>query len=560
MGSSDNAIYEIMEEDGSSGIDLDKLEEVLEAEIDEDLTDLAGILEDREHIGSPDALGETVMNVVWEQFMTQIAAVSGVDFIEENGGMTLDLSDDAHIQTAENFAKNKIARHNTEIDYQKRHDEWEAQFQHDEKGDRVVDTHHRGKDTAYKLQAGARADYDKGRPKGSGTAATDMDHTISAAEIIRDPEAAAHLTHEEKVAFANSDVNLNLMDSAANQSKGDMKMEEWLERERGGEKPSERFDIDEAQLREKDKLAREEYEKLKEEGRQRSIETGRTSQRQELFRIGGKALRTAFMTVLASLVREVFGKLVLWLKSAGRDLHTLSEYIKAAIRSFIDKFKGLLVDVSTSVLTTIAVAIIGPIVGVVRKAVTMLKQGWKSLKEAVQYLRDPSNRGRPLRDLLPEIGKIVIAGLSGIGAIVLGEFIEDILMAFPFMAVNIPMLGTPANLVGMLLGAIISGVVGAIALNLIDKLTAKRRAADNQIAQIDKKNEILQKQTKLMSVKAVKLRKTKAQVGEGVIKRHMATAEEIRKVEGEISESDETMDAEEENKKISDELDRLLQL
>lgn len=186
MDANDYAIYDAMEQEDGLDIDLDELEGRLEAEIDGDLTDLGGIIEEREHINNPDALGETVMNVVWEQFMNQVATIAGTDFIAENGDMKLDLRDEAHIQTTENFAKGKIATHNTEIDYQKRHDEWEAKFQHDDSGARIVNTRYRGKDTAYKLQDGARADYDNGRPKGSDTAATNMDHVISAAEIIRD--------------------------------------------------------------------------------------------------------------------------------------------------------------------------------------------------------------------------------------------------------------------------------------------------------------------------------------------------------------------------------------
>ena len=38
---------------------------------------------------------ETVMNVVWEQFLNQIAVTAGEDFIRENRGLTLDLSNDA---------------------------------------------------------------------------------------------------------------------------------------------------------------------------------------------------------------------------------------------------------------------------------------------------------------------------------------------------------------------------------------------------------------------------------------------------------------------------------
>ncbi len=56
-----------------------------------------------------------------------------------------------------------------------------------------------------------------------------MDHTVSAAEIIRDPAANAHMTKDEQIAFANSDANLNEMDSSLNRSKGDKSMTDWLD-------------------------------------------------------------------------------------------------------------------------------------------------------------------------------------------------------------------------------------------------------------------------------------------------------------------------------------------
>ena len=82
---------------------------------------------------------------------------------------------------------------------------------------------------------GARDAFDKGRPKGSKV--EHEDHTVSVGERIRDPEANAHLSKEEQIASANSEANLNPLDSAANESKGDHKMENWLNSERNGEKP-----------------------------------------------------------------------------------------------------------------------------------------------------------------------------------------------------------------------------------------------------------------------------------------------------------------------------------
>ena len=504
----ENAVLDAMDFEAKE-VSLDELEQSLETELEEQFEDLTFLQEEREHINNPDHLGETILNVVWEQFMNQVATTAGEDFIKENRGLHLDLRKEAHIQTTENFAEGKIAKHNTEIDYQQRYDDWQSNFVKDENGNVVTHQTRAGKEEAT-LVKGARKAFDDGRPTGSAEKHTDMDHTVSAAEIIRDPAANAHMTKDEQIAFANSDANLNEMDSSLNRSKGDMSMTDWLDNPNSkGQKPNEIFDIsaeDDAKLRQKDAEARNEYEKQKKEAEQKSIEAGKKSQKEEAFRIGGKALRTALMAILAALAKEVIGKLVLWLKSAEKSLNTLLEHIKMAIRSFVGKLKGLLISTSDSVITTIVTSIVGPVVGTVKKVFTLLKQGWQSLKEAVQYLRKPENRGKPLSNLLPQVGIIVVTGLSGIGAIVLGEFIEKGLVALlPGLGVNIPILGSPANLIGMLMGAIVCGVIGAIAINLINKYVARQQKNANLDAQIDKKNEILQTQDKLIEVKVQKM-------------------------------------------------------
>ena len=525
-------------------VELDDLEQILQSELEEKFDDLDCLQSEREHINNPDHLGEVVMNVVWEQFTNQIAAAGVDDFIAENGGLTLDLSSEAHIQTTENFAEGKIASHNTKIDYQQRYDDWQNNFQRNEDGsikttvDRrsgeekaVLRVLNKKKDPAgqnYNTNYDAREYIDKGRPKGSKT--VHKDHTIAAAEIIRDAEANAHLSRDEQASFANSEVNLVDLDSRANESKQDSRMTDWLDSERNGQKPAERFPIDEDELRQRDQAAREEYEKQKKEGEKRSIEAGKQSQKEEFYRIGKSALRTAFMTLLATLLKEIISKLIHWLKSADKNLSTLIEHIKLAIKSFISKLKGLLVNTAESTVGMIATSIIGPVVGTIKKTVSLLKQGWKSLREAVQFLRKPENKGKPLSYLLPQVGIIVISGLTGIGAVALGEFIEKALMGVPFLDIDIPLLGSPANLIGMLMGAIVCGIIGAIAINLINKYVAKQQKADNLDAQIDKKNEILAVQDELIDVKEQKFNQTQQKTIQEITTRHKEASTQLLEI------------------------------
>lgn len=133
MNSNENALSLYNDYD-SSDLNFDELEASIDADLENSLVDLELLKEDREKIGNPASLSETVMNVVWEQFLNQVGAVAGEEFIRENRGLTLDLSNDAHIQTTENFEKGKISGHNSSIDYQKRYNDWQNKFQRNEDG------------------------------------------------------------------------------------------------------------------------------------------------------------------------------------------------------------------------------------------------------------------------------------------------------------------------------------------------------------------------------------------------------------------------------------------
>lgn len=64
--------------------DFDELEKALEQELDAKTLDLELATKDREKIGNPESLAETVGNVVWEQFINQVASITGDDFKKEN--------------------------------------------------------------------------------------------------------------------------------------------------------------------------------------------------------------------------------------------------------------------------------------------------------------------------------------------------------------------------------------------------------------------------------------------------------------------------------------------
>ncbi|WP_315453128.1 hypothetical protein [uncultured Selenomonas sp.] len=548
MNDKENAITTVNEYEQES-FDLDALEQKLEEEIGDHLSSLEQLKEEHKLIGNPDGIGAVVLNSVWEQFINQVGVVAGEDFIEANRGLTLDLRAEAHIQTTDNFVHGKIASHNAYIDYQNRYDETRQDFQTDpttETNDytrynedtKVVEKYDpRAKEwkTQFKSNKELRATWDN-RPKAKKdgndskrSRNVHIDHIIPIAEQARDMEAAAHIDKEDRITFANSDVNLQDLDAGANCSKSDLPTEKWLEmKDENGKKPDERFPIDKEKMLENDKKAREEYEEMKEKGKQASIETGKKSQREEAFRIGGKAVRAAVTALLAELVRNIIAKLIQWIRSGEKNFSSFFVHLKEALYQFLGNMKKHVLTVGDSVLTTIATAIFGPIVGMVKKVWMLLKQGARSIKQAIDYLRNPENKGKSTSILLLEVSKIVTAGVVGIGAIVLGEMIEKSLLTIPVLAIEIPLFGSIASILGMFSGALVSGIVGALVVNMIDKLVAKKRSADSREFQISKRNEIIIVQGKMRDISAEQLARKKEQVTSSISERHAEMSKAMR--------------------------------
>jgi hypothetical protein len=534
---SENAVQNKVRVDFTEDMELHEIEGLFSAQLETEFEGLSFLEEERKKIGCPDSMGKVVMDVAWEQLMSNIAVKAGEDFIKDNRGFTLDLRNEAHVQTTENFTNGKIATHNDKINYQQRFDEWQDNFQRNDDGTIKTNAdnpnYNGNKPDQQILRKDARVPFDNDRPKGSKS--VHKDHTIPVAEIIRDPKANAHLEKQDQINFANSEINLGDLEASANASKQDLPMNEWLDSERNGEKPADRFDIDDAELRERERVAREEYERVTEAGKQKSIETGKQSQNEEALRITNKALRAVIMQLLAEFVKEIIKKLIQWLKNSSKSINTLLESIKLAITNFVSNLNKHLFNSATTVLTTVATAIFGPIVRTVRRVITMLKQGVKSLKEVFSYLKNPTNKKKPVSVLLLEVSKIVVVGASAVGTLALGEVIEKGLMTIPVFAFEIPLLGSLASLVGLLLGGLIMGIIGAIIINLIDKLIIKKLKAESTKEIIEKKNTIIGVQEKQMVVAEAITKNTKTTAFKEIKERHELVKQKIETAEKAIS-------------------------
>lgn len=539
--------------------ELLQLESSLESNLKDVIEHIDQLDIDREKLQNNEYLQESIENIVWEQVQLQVAAQIGEEFIIDNHDQTLDLRKEAHIQTAENFEKGKFITHNADRSiYEDRYKDWQEKFERDEFGNIRTHTTRSGK-TVNTIKKDAREFLDKNRPKGSKEKGTDMDHTISAGEIIRDSKVNAFMEEDQQYAFANSDINLNEMRASVNRAKGSKSVPEYLDYPNSkGQYPKDNqnlTELEEKQMREKYKLAKDDLDKKKDEAEKRAIQSGKKSRRDEALKVSGKALKAALLQLLSEFLRELIKKFISWLKDTERNLSTFIEKIKEAIISFVNNLSNHLLNIGKSVITMIASAIVGPVINTFLKAWTFIHQGWKSLKEAIDYLNNPDNKEKSVQIMILEVGKIVVAGLSATGAIVLGETLGASLTAsFPVLAISIPLLGTIGGLIGTFMGATLSGIIGAFVLRMIDQQIVNKQITELSSKKIDQKNEMLVIKDQLLDVKSIKLQVEKDSVINTIKERHDMAASMMKEKLSDIFEES-TRD----DKSDFDEIDSLLQ-
>lgn len=490
------------------------LKSTLQVELNDILDELSSIEEDREKLQNNQYLEEAIQDIIWDQVQNQLAVQIGEEFIKDNNGQKLDLRKDAHIQTTENFEKGKFASHNREFNYQERYDKWQDNFTTNKKGERV-------------LKKEARQFFDKGRDMGS--AAVHKDHTVSIKEQLNDIEMAAFFSKEQVKEFANSSKNLHDLDASANKSKNDKTMTEFLNSERNGLKPEERFNIDRKQLEKDDKEAREELKNRKDENKNIAIQSGKKSRRKEALKVTGKALKAAVLQLLTEFLREIVKKFISWLGEREKNFGNFIAKVKEAITNFITNLSHHVLGVGQSMVTMLATSIIGPVVGTFMQVWTFIQQGWRSLTDAIDYLKNPENKNKSTSVKMLEIGKIIVAGVTAAGAIVLSSAIGATLLSiFPPLGVEIPLLGSLSGLIGTFMGATVAGIAGAFVLKLIDQMIVDKQLDELTNKKIDKYNNKLIVQDQMNAVGMALVQVDKMESLSQMEDRHHQAAEIMR--------------------------------
>lgn len=512
--------------------DIEQREMQLESELTEELKQLEFLEEERKQIGNPDSLGKVVLDEVYKQFANQVG---------------LEMTNETLIQK-----------------YNREHPE-----SYDEVSKKVLQDP-KYKETKEKLNEqktnGGVKDGYTGKTL-SGNDSMNVDHTVSRKEIYENQRRMqAGLSTES---LANKSENLVATNENLNKSMSDTPKKEYVEKreirendlkaqnERAKQKIDEsnmtpaqkkaekekldkalqnKLDMDDDLVLEADKNARKAINK----------EIRKEGTKQVTKKAGADALKTMAVTALFDFAKEVMNALVRFFKEKHKSFKLFLEEMKKALTHMLEKIKGYLKQGASMFLGAVVSEIFGPIVSVFKKLASMIKQGVTTLIDSVKFLLDKNNKNMPLSEKIAHVGKIIIGGAVGFGALGLGAVFTNLLEKIPIFLTPIPLMEMSiGGLVGGFLASLVCGLIGAIALNAIDKWIAKRQKSQNTISKIEQNNKILDTQNQLVELQLEKVDATKFVVAKGVMERHTEFVEENSDIDDILNEetSNEKFDA-----------------
>lgn len=543
--SSKQNFYEI---DNAEEFDFDELEASLEAKLESDLADYEFLEVEKEKIGNPDAFGKVISDEIWKQFANQIG-------LEQTNETLIQKYDREHPETYEVVGKEVI----NDPKFTKAKNEIQE-----------------------KQQAGKLIDAYTGKKIKKNDATANLDHVEARKEIYDNPRRKqANLTTKE---LANKPENLQPTNDSLNKSKQDSSIneyiaqrekrkEEWIKntekvnkkidesnmspaekkaaKAKNNKRLQDKLDADDEKMKAADKKARDAINK--------DIAIGATKQ------VGKKAATDALKQMaseaLVALLKEIMNGIVRFFKSQAKSFKIFLEEMKKAIHNFFSKITSFLKTGAKSMLGTIVSEIFGPIVSTFKKLASFIKQGIVTVWDAIKYLKDGKHKNESLGIKVAQVGKIIVGGLVAGGAILIGETFEKYLLTVPGMQIEIPLIGTLANIIGLFLASLVTGIIGAIVLNLIDKFIARKLKSNIEEKKIDTANKILKTQKYLEEIAKKNNEKLKNDVNVSINYRHEQATEMMKEVVKKITNykiNAEEKEISSDNDKEFDDMDKIL--
>ncbi|WP_314794649.1 hypothetical protein [Gemella sanguinis] len=506
LNSNDISTDEIIE-----AFDLDELEEKLDDQLSEEFLELEFLEEEKKKIGNPDALGKVILDEIWTQFGNQI----GLDMTNETLNQKYDREHQG--ESYDDIAKDIMK----DSKYKKAN----KAMKEKQKLGKLQDEY-----TGKNIHRNDKAN---------------LDHVVSRKELYENARRRQAGISTKKL--ANKDENLKATNESLNKSKKEKSVDTYIanrkSRERDLIKQNERANkkIDESNMSDIEKRKSKEINnkrlqnKLDADDKRMKLhdKNARNAINKEILKgvatetakkAGKDALKQMAVAALFSLLKEVMNGFIRFLKSKTISFSNFIKELKQSIKSFFKKISNILHVGATSALGTIVTEIFGPIVSLFKKIGSLIKVGISSLIDAIKYLKAKENRDKPFSIKVAQVGKIITAGLVAGGAIILGEVFEKLLLTVPGMQVELPLIGSLANVIGMFLASLLTGLVGAIVINLIDKFIAKKQKAYAQATIVEKGNAVIEKQHQIRIVNEVLLERDKGNAQSNIMGRHQEAA------------------------------------
>ena len=464
----------------SENLNYDELEELLEQQFTMEFSNLEKLEVECKEISSPDKLGDVILDEIWNQFSNQIGLDMTSDTLLKQYNDNKDRPKEYTKKIGEDILKDK------------RYTAANKAMKEKQKLGNLKDEY-----TGKTLKVNEKAN---------------LDHVVARKQIFENPwRKIADINTED---LANKSENFAATNESLNKSKGAKSNSEYIKNRELREKElrnqvqraNEKIDkknISDAEKRNlkaenekrlNDKLAADSKKMLKAEKTAKKAinkDIAKKASVRMANKAGKDAVKAMFVAALFGMLKEIMKALVRFFKSKKRSFDAFLEEMKNALYSFFGKIRDFIKEGIDSFVGSIVGEIIGAFAQKLKKLPNLIKQLFGSIRESISYLSNPENQTHSTAIKIAHISKIITSALVGVGAMFLGEYFEKYLLTISGMQTLIPLLGTIANILGMFLASLLTGILGAVIINRLDQFISKKLIEENQKQQADKKNELI---------------------------------------------------------------------
>ena len=508
----------------SENLNYDELEELLEQQFTMEFSNLEKLELECKEISSPDKLGDVILDEIWDQFANQIG---------------LDMTSDTLLKQYNDKHPNGYTKEEgTKIMNDKRYTDANNAMKERQKNGNLKDEY-----TGKKIKINEKAN---------------LDHVIPRKQIFEN--RWRKIADIETSDLANKSENLAGTNESLNKSKGAKSNSDYIKNREAREKKlrdqvqraNEKIDkmnISDAEKRNlkaennkrlNDKLAADSKKMLKAEKRAKKAinkDIAKKASVRMANKAGKDAIKAMFVAALFGMLKEIMNALVRFFKSKKRSFDTFLDEMKNALHSFFGKIRDFIKVGIDSFVGSIVGEIIGAFAQKLKKLPNLIKQIFGSIRESISYLSNPESQSHSTEIKIAHISKIITSALVGVGAMFLGEYFEKYLLPLPGMGFEIKFLGTIANILGMFLASLLTGILGAIIINGIDQFISRKLIEENQKKQANKKNELLRIQDVQIFVAEQNVAVKRNDIFSRMAKNHQKLRELLGNVQEEFSNS-----------------------